>query len=109
MDTSHETNLTVLKKRATRALKTVIDPELFVNIIDLGLVYDMLFFTEFIQIKMTLSTPHCPLGEAIISRVDQAMSAEFPDSEIIVTLVWQPAWSPHLITDEGRAELYLPL
>lgn len=58
---------------------------------------------------MTLSTPLCPLGQAIVSRADQAMSAEFPDSEIIVTLVWQPAWDPDMMTDEGRAELYLPL
>lgn len=106
MHTLHETNLDVLKERATRVLKTVIDPELFVNIIDLGLVYDILFLSEYIQIRMTLSTPHCPLGQAIVSRVDQAMSAEFPDSGIVVTLVWQPAWDPDMITDEGRRELY---
>lgn len=106
METSPEIDLGVLRARAVSVLKTVIDPELLVNIFDLGLVYDILIFTELIQVKMTLSTPNCPMGRAIISKADQLMAAEFTDRETIITLVWEPAWKPDMITEQGRRELY---
>ena len=55
------------KSKILQALYQVIDPELFINIVDLGLIYDIAFSENNITIEMTLSTPHCPLGAAITS------------------------------------------
>lgn len=94
-----------LKHKALTALRKVIDPELFVNIVDLGLIYEIHFPAGVIKVQMTLSTPHCPLGDAITNGVHNALSEVFPDREIQVTLVWEPAWSPDMMTEEGRKEL----
>ena len=94
--------------KAQTALMQVIDPELFVNIIDLGLVYGV-DFSEIgkIIVTMTLSTPHCPLGDAITGGVHNALGKAFPDREIEVDLVWEPTWSYDNITAEGKAQLGL--
>ena len=92
--------------QAIEALKNVIDPELFVNIIDLGLVYDIDFSQpEIIGVNMTLSTPHCPLGEAITNGVQNALDDAFSDRKTIVTLVWEPEWSTEMMTEAGKQEL----
>lgn len=94
------------KMKAQTALMEVIDPELFVNIIDLGLVYDVDFAEAGkVTVTMTLSTPHCPLGDAITTGVSNALEGVFPDREIAVNLVWEPAWSMDNITEEGKAQL----
>lgn len=93
-------------QKATKALKKVIDPELFVNIIDLGLVYDIDFSDpDIINVHMTLSTAHCPLGEAITNGVERALLNEFPERKVIVSLVWEPAWSFERITETGKRAL----
>ncbi len=92
--------------RALNALKKVIDPELFVNIIDLGLVYAIDFSEPGkIAVSMTLSTPHCPLGEAITNGVKNALEDEFPERKTVVTLVWQPVWNFEMMTESGKKEL----
>ncbi len=82
-------------------LKQVIDPELGINIIDLGLVYAIESTPESIAIEMTLTTKGCPMGEAIMSDVNQKLESHFPDKKIAVTLVWEPPWSPEQISEEG--------
>ncbi|GAA4300699.1 metal-sulfur cluster assembly factor [Compostibacter hankyongensis] len=94
------------KMTALHALHGVMDPELFINIIDLGLVYDISFLEEEkIIIIMTLSTPHCPLGEAIRSGVGNVLRPLFPEREAEIRIVWEPAWSPAMITEAGKQEL----
>lgn len=94
--------------KARTALMTVIDPELFVNIIDLGLVYEVRFpSVGVIEVMMTLSTPHCPLGDAITGGVKNALSLAFPDQLIQVELVWDPPWGFDRITEEGKRQLGL--
>lgn len=91
------------KKIALQALYEVIDPELFVNIMDLGLVYGIDFSPKNkILVTMTLSTPHCPLGEAIQAGVKNRISQDFPDHEVDTEIVWEPAWSLEDVTEEGR-------
>ena len=94
--------------KAQTVLMQVIDPELHVNIIDLGLVYGV-DFTDAAKVKvtMTLSTPGCPMGGAITGGVQNAMEATFPDRETQVDIVWEPRWNFEMITDEGRAQLGL--
>ncbi len=94
------------KSRAITALYRVMDPELFVNIMDLGLVYDLDFSKDNkIAVIMTLSTPHCPLEEAITSGVRNSMNIDFPGVEVEVKIVWEPAWNYSMMSSAARGEL----
>ncbi|MEC3879490.1 metal-sulfur cluster assembly factor [Parapedobacter sp. 10938] len=94
--------------KAQTALMQVIDPELYVNIVDLGLVYGVDFTdAKKAKVTMTLSTPGCPMGDAITGGVENALEAAFPDREIEVDIVWEPRWNYHMITDEGKAQMGL--
>lgn len=92
--------------QAQNALYKVIDPELFVNVVDLGLIYNIQFLTEdLIRVTMTLSTPHCPMGEAITTGVKNALEITFPGKVIEVELTFDPPWSFERLTPEGRQQL----
>ncbi|MCC6288257.1 MAG: metal-sulfur cluster assembly factor [Chitinophagaceae bacterium] len=94
------------KIKAQQALYNVIDPELFVNVIDLGLIYDIAFDEENnITVTMTLSTPHCPMGEAITNGVRNALEMTFPGHTINIMLTFEPKWNFEMLTEEGRAQL----
>lgn len=93
------------KIKARNALYNVIDPELFVNVVDLGLIYDIDFSKEKIKVTMTLSTPHCPMGEAITNGVKNALEKEFTGQEADIELTFDPPWSFEMLTPEGREQL----
>jgi len=94
------------KIKALQALSQVIDPELGINIIDMGLVYDLDFSEPTkIKVEMTLSTPNCPMGDAIIQGVENRLLTAFPALKIEINLVWEPVWSIDKMSDEGRAQL----
>ncbi|MBX3254133.1 MAG: metal-sulfur cluster assembly factor [Chitinophagaceae bacterium] len=94
------------KMKAQQALYHVIDPELFVNVVDLGLIYDLDFEKEdTITVTMTLSTPHCPMGEAITTGVRNAIETVFPERKTDINLTFNPPWSFEMLTEEGRAQL----
>lgn len=94
------------KMKAQQALYHVIDPELFVNVIDLGLIYDIDFAEEdAVTVTMTLSTPHCPMGEAITTGVRNAMENILPGKTIHINLTFDPPWSFEMLTEEGRMQL----
>lgn len=87
------------------ALKQVIDPEIFENIVDLGLVYGVdVEAQDHVVVTMTLTTPHCPMGPQIIENVEKTMLAEGAHS-VAVNIVWEPAWTPFMMTDELKAQL----
>ena len=82
------------------ALKRVIDPEIFQNIVDLGLVYGVdVHDDDVVDVNMTLTTPHCPMGPQIIADVEQTMRSEGA-SAVNVNIVWEPMWTPDAMTDE---------
>ncbi len=90
------------------ALKTVIDPELFVNIVDLGLVYDISRKEENeneVVLTMTLTSPACPAGPQLISQAKAALESlpGVDNAEIKMTL--SPAWTPEMMTEEARDQL----
>lgn len=88
------------------ALKKVIDPEVGINIVDLGLVYKIESKdAEGIQVEMTLSTPGCPMGDAIIANAESEIKNVFPDKNVNVNLVWEPAWKTDFVTAEGKKAL----
>jgi metal-sulfur cluster biosynthetic enzyme len=87
-------------------LKSVIDPELGINIVDLGLVYGVVADAGAVTVTMTLTTPGCPLHASIEAAVVRAMETRHQDLERVeVELVWDPPWDTDRISPEGRAQL----
>ena len=91
--------------RLMEALKQVIDPEIFENIVDLGLVYGVeVLAEEQVRVTMTLTTPHCPMGPEIIENVQKVIMAEGAASAD-VNIVWEPMWTPEMMTPALKAQL----
>jgi metal-sulfur cluster biosynthetic enzyme len=84
-------------------LKNVVDPELNINVVDLGLVYNIIQISDCIfEITMTLTTPGCPLHDSIVGGVKHCAESLTGVDQAIVNVVWQPAWSPEMMTEEGK-------
>jgi metal-sulfur cluster biosynthetic enzyme len=95
------------------ALKQVIDPELFVNIVDLGLIYSVIVEPageatpdkENIKIEMTMTSPACPAGPQLIAQSKQVLGALEGAGDVEVKLVMTPPWTPDLMTEAARDQL----
>ena len=88
------------------ALKEIYDPEIPVNIYDLGLIYGVEVTPEAdVVVTMTLTTPHCPVAESMPAEVELRVSSVPGVRDAEVTLVWDPPWDPAKMTDEARLEL----
>jgi metal-sulfur cluster biosynthetic enzyme len=93
------------------ALKNVVDPEIGLNIVDLGLVYDVDIEDEGkgVRVHMTLTTPACPAGPMILDSVKKEVGTlkdVYPQLEdISVNLVWTPFWNPSMMSEDAREEL----
>lgn len=86
-----------------RVLKGVIDPEIGLNIVDLGLVYRAEFGAQGIEVALTMSTPSCPMSEMIIEEVRELLQANFADALTVnVELVWDPPWTPDRMSEVAR-------
>ena len=87
-------------------LQDVLDPEIGLSILDLGLVYRADRTPEGIDVALTLTTRACPLGELIVAQARERLTRRFQDvTRIDVKLVWEPVWNPDLITERGLAHL----
>lgn len=96
---------TLQPKRLHESLRQVIDPEIFENIVDLGLVYAVdVLPEEQVRVTMTLTTPHCPMGPEIIENVEKVIKAEGA-AGVEVNIVWEPLWTPDMMTPELKAQL----
>jgi len=94
------------KTKAVEALYQVLDPELMVNVIDLGLIYELNFTNrKTIKVTMTLTSKGCPLGEAISEGVRNALGEKFPEHQVEVETVWEPQWTFEDISSTGREQL----
>ena len=89
------------------ALRKVKDPELGLNIVDLGLVYDIVVTNNDIHVDMTLTSPGCPAGPQIMTDVERALQALPGAGEVELNLVWSPYWTPERI--EPRVRAYMGL
>jgi metal-sulfur cluster biosynthetic enzyme len=87
------------------ALKSVIDPELGVNIVDLGLVYDVTETNGRVYVQMTLTTQGCPLHDTMVGGVKAALHAYPGVREVEVDLVWSPPWTPAHMSDFAKRQL----
>ncbi|MFN3985527.1 MAG: metal-sulfur cluster assembly factor [Rhodocyclaceae bacterium] len=84
-------------------LRQVIDPEVGVNIVDLGLIYAIEVSPEGLRICMTMTSPACPMGEMIMDDIDRVLDAALPpEVRIDVELVWEPPWSPERMDPAAR-------
>jgi len=86
-------------------LRKVIDPEIGINVVDLGLVYGVNIDDKRLDVDMTMTTAACPLGAYITDQADMLLRAHFPDAEVTVNLVWQPPWSPEMMSETARQQL----
>ncbi len=93
------------------ALKNVIDPEIGIDIVNLGMIYrvDIVDGGKKVDIDMTLTTPACPAGPQILEGARRAvidLKSVYQDLEdVTINLVWTPFWNPSMMTDEAREEL----
>ncbi|CBK43173.1 conserved protein of unknown function DUF59 [Nitrospira defluvii] len=92
--------------RVLDALRQVVDPELGINIVDLGLVYDSDVRDGLVHVRMTMTTPACPMEELLMEMVHSAILRELPEARSVdVDLVWDPAWNPEMMSPAAKAQL----
>ena len=96
-----------LKEKIIGEIKKIYDPEIPVNIYELGLIYDINVNKKSVNIKMTLTTPNCPVAESLPKEVkESAMQVEEID-DVDLQLVWDPPWSKDMMSDAAKLELNL--
>ena len=104
----NELDKETLKTAIIDALKQVYDPEIPVNIYDLGLIYDVLIDDDYyVDIKMTLTTPGCPVAQTFPGMVEQAVNKVDGVNDTSVELVWDPPWTQERMTEAAKLELGL--
>ena len=85
------------------ALRAVVDPEAGMNVVDLGLVYDITVTTDRVRVVMTTTSPACPVGALIADEVEAALRTALPVGvSVDVTLTWSPAWDSSMMSDAAR-------
>jgi metal-sulfur cluster biosynthetic enzyme len=100
--------MSVTEDQVRRSLRAVKDPELNLNIVDLGLVYDISVDDEgAVEVKMTLTSPGCPAGPEIMSEAEQVIRGIEGVADAQIELVWEPYWTPERIDPRVRAFLGL--
>ena len=93
------------KDTVISCLQNVIDPELGINIVDLGLIYNVLIDETKISVDMTLTTPGCPMAGVLAGSVEQAIRQAFEQADVEVSLVWDPPWTPDRLSDAAKEQL----
>ncbi|MFI5164785.1 MAG: metal-sulfur cluster assembly factor [Bacteroidia bacterium] len=97
----------VTKESVLKQLKTIIDPELNINIVDLGLIYDIAIDQTLgkVEIKMTLTSPGCPLSAVFEEWIPGALKKIKGVKTVHIELVWEPPWDPDKISDDAKEEM----
>lgn len=97
----------ITKEDVVKAIKQVYDPEIPVNIYDLGLIYDVGVDETSVQVKMTLTTQNCPAAQQLPEMVRSRIASMPHVKEVQVQVVWDPQWNPSMISPEGKKILNL--
>lgn len=101
-------NITQFELNLLKLLKNVMDPEIEINIVDLGLIYELNYNGyDKVNVIMTFSTPSCPLGDTILDNIKATIAQKHPTIETSIDVVFEPRWSTALISDEGKKILGL--
>ena len=104
--TDQPTETERLKEAVADAIRTVFDPEIPVNVYDLGLIYDVAIDDDRrVTIRMTLTTPNCPVAESLPAKVQQVARGVEGVADASIDLVWTPKWNPDMMSEAARLEL----
>jgi len=96
-----------LKDQVINEIKKIYDPEIPVNIYELGLIYDVIVEKNHVKIKMTLTTPNCPVAESLPQEVKEKVSSINLVNEVEIEMTFEPPWSKDLMSEEAKLELGL--
>ena len=96
-----------LKEKVITEIKKIYDPEIPVNIYELGLIYDIKIKDKDVQVKMTLTTPNCPVAESLPKEVKDSIMDLKEVNKVDLDLVWDPPWDKSMMSDAAKLELNL--
>lgn len=92
-----------LEAPVVEALSRVVDPEVALNIVDVGLVYGVRIDDERVHVRLTMTSAACPVADVIIEEVERELDRAVPDPlQIAVELVWDPPWTPERLSERAR-------
>ncbi len=95
----------ISEEQVYKALHDVYDPEIPVNVVELGLIYDVKIIDDWVGVKMTLTTPGCGMGGAIANQVRERVLQLAGIKDCDVRIVWEPAWSPAMMSEGAKKKL----
>jgi len=96
-----------LKEKVISEIKKIYDPEIPVNIYELGLIYDISIDNKDVKVKMTLTTPNCPVAESLPKEVKDSIKEIKEVNKVELDLVWDPPWDKSMMSEAAKLELNL--
>tara|TARA_B100000029_G_scaffold432459_1_gene444672 strand:- start:48 stop:344 length:297 start_codon:yes stop_codon:yes gene_type:complete len=96
-----------LKEKVILEIKKIYDPEIPVNIYELGLIYDISIKDKNVSVKMTLTTPNCPVAESLPKEVKDSIMEIKEVNKVDLDLVWEPPWDKSMMSEAAKLELNL--
>ena len=96
-----------LKEKVINEIKKIYDPEIPVNIYELGLIYDVSIIEKNVKVKMTLTTPNCPVAESLPKEVKDSIMQIDEVDKVDLDLVWDPPWDKSMMSEAAKLELNL--
>jgi len=99
-------NETIIEAQVIEVLRSCYDPEIPVNIYEMGLIYDVKVAPEgAVTIQMTLTSPHCPAAQSMPAEIESKLRAVPGVSDVSIDLVWEPPWEPSKMSEAARLQL----
>ena len=95
----------ITQETVFETLKQIIDPEIGINIVDMGLIYGVDIQEKTVDITMTLTSPGCPAGGQIVNGTQHVVKQLDDVDEVNINVVWTPRWTPEMMSNEARDEL----
>ena len=95
----------VTEESVYEAIKEIIDPEIGINIVDMGLIYEVDIDDTTVDITMTLTSPGCPAGGQIVNGTQHVTQQMDGVEEVNVSVVWTPRWTPEMMSEDAKDEL----
>ena len=96
-----------LREKVISEIKKIYDPEIPVNIYELGLIYDIIINNSEVKVKMTLTTPNCPVAESLPKEVKDSIMVLPEVKDVDLQLVWDPPWDKTMMSEAAKLELNL--